>query len=511
MSTMFTCVALFLGAYVATKVLDGAGDDDPIIISRTRSSDGHEANPRAGKRRRDIRNDAEADRDDDGKRKLKFPDNFGGHDINGNVWPLMSKDDAKIFHPAKGGEGGLVRVMRRERVGKFISRAFSSSPTKEQSLVHFLDDVHDQIDSSSLADRGGSEYEIMPQQFGAMWPIIRRMLGAESDEGNGALECLFLAKYAAGNLNKVPLLMCAPRGTTVPHALQKGNWLTANSVVGNLPPRYPETRQFLGNCANNLESFMTVCWDEEFEGSLAPFLDALSGKDALAAKNMKEMSDMFILLMFHVVFAKWATAMWTQFKNQDISPGEAAERLREDMQEIIGDLRDNRWEPYPHISTFGPDGRLQTLVSATNAENRRLELAERSNGGVGKQATHQPNMGVVPVGTKGAVGDAPPPSQLPLKQGGRVPKSDRQAVAPGEHEERAGGGRKKGLCIACIMRLMSVKEAKACTADERWTHPVSLTDVTRTDIKNTLSKLHKSSESRVEAEKWLAKNMKAEL
>ena len=60
MSTMFTCAALLLGAYVATKVLDGAGGDDPIIISSPRrSSDGREeVNARVGKR---GCNDAEAD------------------------------------------------------------------------------------------------------------------------------------------------------------------------------------------------------------------------------------------------------------------------------------------------------------------------------------------------------------------------------------------------------------------------------------------------------------------
>ena len=78
---------------------------------------------------------------------------------------------------------------------------------------------------------------------------------------------------------------------------------------------------------------------------------------------------------------------------------------------------------------------------------------------MGKQVTHQLNTVVVDAGKKRAV-DAPLPSPPPLNQeGGRVPKSDGQAIAPGRHDERAGGGRKQGLCIACRLRLMNVNEA----------------------------------------------------
>ena len=338
------------------------------------------------KRRRDE--SAAEELEDDDKRKLRFADSLGTHDINGNTWRIVSRDDAKVFHPKKGGEGGLVRVMKKGRVKRFILRALPSSSQKDTSLVHFLSEIHDEVESSSRG-REGDQRDIMPQQFSAQWHIIRRMLGVDddADDDNGILECLFLARFSAGNLHKVPLLMCAPKGATVPTALQKENWLTDNSVVSNLPPRTPEARQFLRNCGENLATFMTACWDEEFEGSLDPFLDALSGRDALAAEKMKEASDMFILLMFHGVFANWATAMWTQFGDEEILPAEAAERLREAMRAIIDDLLVNRWELYPHINCFGPDGRLQTIVSATHAESRRLATAEEllKKGGVRKQ------------------------------------------------------------------------------------------------------------------------------
>ncbi len=141
MSSVFTYAALIAGAYVVKKILDGVVD--PIIIGATGLGDRHggtggasNADARAEKRRRDSDADRE-ESDNNGKRKLKFANDVGAYDINGKEWVVQTKDDAKVFYPTKGGEGGLVRVMRRDRSEKFIKRAFSSSP-KSTSLMHFV-------------------------------------------------------------------------------------------------------------------------------------------------------------------------------------------------------------------------------------------------------------------------------------------------------------------------------------------------------------------------------------
>jgi hypothetical protein len=319
------------------------------------------------------------------------------------------------------------------------------------------------------------------------------------------MECLFLAKYSAGNFVNGPIWLCAPKGASIPFAFLRANWKTANSVVGNLPPRTPEARQFLENSLANLETFMTAVWDESFEGSFDPILDALRGKDAQAAKKMRETADMCLLLLFHAAVAGWATAMWTQFRDEEILPAEAAERLRDAVQAVVNDLLDNRVDSYPHINFFGPDGRFLTIVDATDAEDRRrlASAGESSGGGVHKPAPYQSNAAAVTLiaGLGAAVALTTPPhsvrSGLP-KGGGEARSDSHAALAPGSRS-------KKGVCAMCVLRLMNIHHDRgACRAEDHWDHPTALSDTSRADIERALRSMPKYMKTRVDAEKWLA-------
>jgi hypothetical protein len=165
MSTVFTLGLMLVGAYFGTKYLEGVAEEDPIIIGSTGLGDslGGTGGGTAAREKRRRRDD---DDDDDGKRKLKYTNDVGTRDINGNTWSVLSKEDAKIFYPMRGGEGGLVRVMNKNRVEGFIRRALPSSP-KTTSLLDLFNEIHEEVESSK--GRGG-ERGIMPERFGSQWP-----------------------------------------------------------------------------------------------------------------------------------------------------------------------------------------------------------------------------------------------------------------------------------------------------------------------------------------------------
>ena len=514
MSTVFTCAVLLVGAYVATKIFDGANDDDPIIIRSSTTGLGRtQGDGRGGtgggnvKRRRAsaVNGDADDDDDDfnDGKRRMKLACDVGAYDINGNLWRISGKDDAKVFYPTKGGEGALVRVMTLNRAGRFIRRAFPSSP-KGQSMVHFLDELHEEWESNQ-DDHG--EHGIMPQGFGAMWPIFRGMLaGNHAADDNGAVEALMLAKYSAAHLAIVPFLLCAPKGVAFPLHLQRANWVVANSVVGNLPPRSANGRQFIASGIENFAMFLPAFWDEAFTEVFDSILKALRGQgDPRVAKKVRETADICLLLLFHGAVASWATAVWTQSRDVEILPDEAAERLKGAVEAVIDDLLSNRIDPYPHLNYLGPDGRLLRLVDATEAEERRLASAAggSSGGGVSKLPTHhQPLAAAVSPApawvVQGAAGAfASPP---PAARGGGLQSP---SITPGG----GGGHKKKGLCITCTLHLMDLDKDRSCAAaDERWTHPTSLKDVAREEIERVVQQMPKWYKSRAKAEKWLAEH-----
>ena len=486
-----------------TKIFDGAAEEDPIIITGL----GRDQNGRGGtggvtEKRRRQRDDDDDDDFNDGKRRMKFACDVAAYDINGHLWRVVSKEDAKVFYLTKGGEGGLVRVMTLERAGRFIRRAFPSSP-KGLPLVHFFDELHEEWESrQDQAKRG-----IMPQGFGAMWPIFRGMLaGNHAADDNGALECLMFAKYSATQLVKVPFLLCAPKGTAIPFHLQRANWVPANSVVSNLPPRSAGGRQFISVSIENFAMFLPAFWDEAFEDVFDSILKALSGKgDPQAAKKVRETADICLLLLFHMALASWATAIWTQSRDEEILPDEAAERLKAAVDAVIDDLLTNKVEPYPHLNFLGPDGRLQRLVDATNAEELRLEVAAGESSGGGGVSNKQP-MYRQPSNTTAASVALAGPGAAAAGAFASPPPPQQALVTPTAPERAGTGSDKKGLCLPCVLRLMNIGSDRACLAEGRWSHPATTRDASLERIERAVRFLPRASKARGEAELWLTKH-----